>query len=291
MHFRYVFSLFVVAALSAMAASLQPAMAASHCDGPPTEVLAKIDNDVCITKSELEPVLKEYRKKSGKEVVTREEKINLVKNLVLRNLILRQKSMETLRNDFQIKQAVKHYEDALLVKRYLEDHVGNQVKANSTEIKEYYEKHRDEFSTPPMVAARNILLRSRDHAEKVLARLRKGEDFAKLAKEYSIDLPKAEEGGKMGVIEKGKAVPEIDKVLFSLKPGEVSNIIKTRYGYNILKVDTKYPPRIKPFEQVEGEIKKKILAQKNRKLGSATDGADKRRAHSLGFWDDERGIS
>jgi len=175
-------------------------------------------------------------------------------------------SIKNAGNDERIARKVKGYENNLIITRFLEDQVGSHLTVSEEEIKKYYKDNLNEFSSPPMVQARHVLLRTNEQARKVLQRLRNGEDFAQLAKDCSIDLPMALEGGSMGTIQKGKSFPELEKVLFVLNEGEVSdNIVKTKFGYHILTVDKIIPVNFKPVEEVRDQIKKIILRQKEAK--------------------------
>ncbi|WDN90311.1 hypothetical protein BuS5_03282 [Desulfosarcina sp. BuS5] len=72
-----------------------------------------------------------------------------------------------------------------------------------------------------------------------------------LAKERSIDLPMALEGGQMGTIERGKSLPEIEDILFTLEPGKFSQIVTTRFGFHILRVDKIIPQNFKPLAKIQ----------------------------------------
>ncbi len=222
-------------------------------------------NGIPVTESELDHVINEYKKRTGVNKINKEIKKRLVRNLIRRKLILQQDIIQKFRQDEDIQKRVKEYEDSLVVARYLEKKIGAKLKVTDKEIKEYYEKNRYKFATPPKVVARHILLRTRKEAEMVLAKLKKGEDFTRLAKEYSIDLPMALEGGAMGTIEKGKTLPALESVLFTLKPGEISDIVKTRFGYHIITVDKIISAKFKSLKEVKEEIKRTILRQKETK--------------------------
>lgn len=223
-------------------------------------------NDIPITKSRIDALISVYKTKTGKKEVTREVKLTLVRNAIRHDLILLQDAVKGLRNDDKIARKVKGYENSLIIARFLEDQVGSHLTVSEEEIKKYYKDNLNEFSSPPMVQARHVLLRTYEQAQKVLQRLRNGEGFAQLAKDCSIDLPMALEGGSMGTIQKGKTFPELEKVLFVLKEGEVSDdIVKTKFGYHVLTVDKIIPVNFKPLEEVRDQIKTTIFRQKEAK--------------------------
>jgi len=229
------------------------------------DVPVAVVNGVSITKGQLTPVLEEYRTKAGKRSLESQEKMEVVKSVVRRHLILQQKEVAELRKSERIRKQLKEMEDQLVLAAYLEQHVGQYLTVSDGELQEYYKANLSSFSTPPKVKAKHILLRSEAEAKAVLEKLRKGADFSAMAKQYSIDLPMALEGGSMGTIEKGKTLPELQQVLFSLKEGEVSDVVKTRFGYHILSVEEIIPISPKSFDEVKGEIKTTLIRQKEAK--------------------------
>lgn len=225
-------------------------------------VVATVNNE-SIMKSELDGVILQYKRKTGKREITDKEKHRVLENLITRRLIIQQPSVQALKQDRDIIKNVKQYEEKIIIARFLNDQVGSRLTVTEDELKKYYKENRHRFSSPPKVKARHILLRTREEAEGVLKRLRKGEDFGKMAKEYSIDLPYALEGGSLGTIEKGAAaMPAMDKALFTLNVGEVSDIVKTHVGFHIFTVDEIKPASFRPFEEMKPEIEKVIMRQK-----------------------------
>lgn len=219
-------------------------------------------NEIPIKKSQIDSLVSIYRKEAGKIKLDDEDKKKILQNLIRRQLILHQKAVQDLRRDEDIIKKVRNYEDNLVIKAFLGEKIGTKLKVSEEELKKYYKENIRKFSSPPKVKVRHILLRNQEEAEKVLSRLRGGEDFGQLAKDFSIDLPNALEGGSLGVIKKGEAVPGLDKALFSLKEGAFSDIVKTEYGYHILTVDKKITVKFRPFEEVKDQIRKTILRQK-----------------------------
>ena len=228
---------------------------------PDDTVLATV-NGVDIKKTQLDRTITEYKKRAKQDNISNKEKKKLLKNLIRRQLILTDKAAQALKKEPQIVELLKRFEDDLIVTRFLKINVEKQLKVSDDEIKEYYNKNRYKFEIPPKVEARHILLRSKKEAEKTLADLKNGVDFIQLAKERSIDLPMALEGGQMGSIERGKSLPDIEDILFTLEPGKFSQILKTRFGFHILRVDKIIPQSFKPLEKVKKEIKRTLLRKK-----------------------------
>jgi peptidyl-prolyl cis-trans isomerase C len=221
-------------------------------------------NGISIMDSELERTISTYKKKAGKREVSPQEKKQLIRNLIKRRLILQQGAAQDLRHEKSIINKVRSYEENLIIAQFLRDEVGSMLKVSEEEIKKYYQENRHKFSLPRRVKARHILLRTQEDAEKVLTRLKAGEDFGQLAKDFSIDLPGALEGGTMGIIEKGTILPELEKVLFTLNKGDFSDIVASKYGFHILTADEIIPASFRSFDEVKEEIKRTIISQKEK---------------------------
>ena len=225
------------------------------------EVVALVNNFE-ITRTQFDFMVLQFQKTTQQKEIGIPEKKELLLGLIRRHLLLNLEEVNALRKDKIIVRNVREYENSQILKRYLETQIGPKVTVTEKEIKTYYQENLHQFSTPPKVKARHILLRTREDAEKVAALLKDGGDFKELAKQYSIDLPAALEGGTMGTIEKGKTLPEVGKVLFILDTGEISDIVKTRYGYHILTVDEIMTAEFKPYETVRDQIKQFLLRRK-----------------------------
>ena len=140
-------------------------------------------------------------------------------------------------------------------------------KVKEEEIVAYYQEHQDEFVIEEEVQASHILLnvpdpKKEEEVEKkiqeLLARIKNGEDFAALAKEYST-CPSSKKGGDLGFFKKGQMVKEFESAAFSLKVGEVSEPVKTQFGWHIIKLADRRPAKIKPLEEVQEEVVSKLV--------------------------------
>ena len=134
------------------------------------------------------------------------------------------------------------------------DYLLKNFKTSIKELKDYYNKNKESFKIPEQVKARHILLKTEKEAEKVLAQLKKGADFATLAKKYSIG-PSGKNGGDLGYFSRGQMVPAFEKAAFALKKGEISNIVKTQFGYHIIQVEDIKKGKVQKFKEVKKNIK------------------------------------
>jgi foldase protein PrsA len=244
---------------------LDPLLHLTYSAGAEDIVVATVNKNIQITKAQLDRVSHEYQKRVRRPFTTKEEKIKLIKNLIRRQLILQQDATKAFRNDPEVEKKIEFYEDNLVIEKYLEENVSRRMKPTEEDLKVYYEKNRHTFASPAKVEARHILLRTRQDTEEVMKKLRQGDDFLQLVQDYSIDLPLARTGGQMArlPIAKGEALPELDKVLFTLNEGEISDIVETEYGCHIVRVDKIIPPIFKPFKEARDQIKKTLTAQRH----------------------------
>ena len=146
-----------------------------------------------------------------------------------------------------------------------------KVKVTDQEIKDHYELNRTGFFEPKQVRARHILFklsqeaneekekRVREMAKLVLEKAREGKDFAALAKEYS-EGPSKAKGGDVGFFSEGKMAKPFEDAAFELKKGEISDLVLTRFGYHIIKVEDIKGGRTKSLEEVRDQIKETLIA-------------------------------
>jgi len=176
----------------------------------------------------------------------------------------------------QITEA-KLREDArtdLLVSKLLDREVNQKVLVKPTDIASFYEKNPDRFQQGETLRASHILVvvpaeanaqtrtSLRARADAALKAAKAGQDFAKLARQYSQD-SSAQRGGDLGFFPKGQMVPAFEQAAFALAPGQVSDLVETQFGYHIIKATEKRPARIVPFVEVAGQIQQ-FLEQEQR---------------------------
>jgi peptidyl-prolyl cis-trans isomerase D len=169
---------------------------------------------------------------------------------------------------------------------YTPDKFTGQTQVSDAEVQQYYNEHIAEYEKPEQVHARHILFRYppkataedkekvRKHAEEVLAKVKAGEDFAALAKQYSED-SSAAQGGDLGSFTRGKMVAPFERAAFSLAPGETSDLVESPFGLHIIKVESKEPAHTQPLDEVRAQITDKLKQEKARELARARAEADR----------------
>ena len=178
--------------------------------------------------------------------------------------------------------------------RYLQfnpEQYKSEVKLSNQELQDYYEANPDEFIKPATVEARHILLKTEQNASseiveaqrkkalEILAMAKKGDDFAKLAKEYS-EGPSKNSGGFLGAFSKKAMVKPFAEKAFSMKPGEISDPVQTRFGWHIIKVEKVTPESTTPFEKAVIKIRAEMTQE--RALNLAYDEAESVYSASFG---------
>jgi peptidyl-prolyl cis-trans isomerase C len=130
-------------------------------------------------------------------------------------------------------------------------------------LRKYYQEHQSEFAVPDQVRVRQIVVKEREDAENILRRLKGGGSFEDLARRHSIAL-EAEKGGDLDFFGRGDMPEEFD-VVFSLKEGEISDIVQSPYGYHIFQLVSKRGKSEPRFADVKDQIKKKIVRDEEEK--------------------------
>jgi peptidyl-prolyl cis-trans isomerase C len=168
----------------------------------------------------------------------------------------------------------------LVVRKLLQDEVMSKIEIKPSDISAFYEKNPDKFQQPEAVHAAHILVivpaesdaaakaALKARAMEALQAARAGKDFGALARQYSQD-GSAQHGGDLGFFPKGQMVPAFEKVAFSLKPGEISDLVETQFGYHIIKVIEKRPGGTVPFAQAAPQIQQFLESQAQSDKGKA----------------------
>ena len=157
------------------------------------------------------------------------------------------------------------------------------VQVTQDDLQAYYNQHRDQYRVAEQAKVSHILIKTplpgadgkvdekgvddaQRRAEDLLKQLKAGAKFEDLARKYSEDPGSAKEGGSLGWIGKGRTVPEFEKAAFSLPKGQISDLVKSSYGFHIIRVDDRQDAHMKTLEEVKGEIEPILKQQKAQDL-------------------------
>ncbi|HUT49919.1 MAG TPA: peptidylprolyl isomerase [Alphaproteobacteria bacterium] len=169
----------------------------------------------------------------------------LLEQVIQQKLLANAGRKNNLHNDPQIKSQMVLIEDRLIQSVYMSKKIRSTITTEA--VKKRYEAYLKTQKTGKEVRARHILVKTEDEANKVVAALKKGADFAKLAREKSTG-PSKVQGGDLGWFAKGEMVPEFDKVVFELKKGQYTQKpVRTQFGWHVIKVEgtrKKAPPSL-----------------------------------------------
>lgn len=175
------------------------------------------------------------------------------------------------------RKKIEETEKMLLAEEFLQRELRN-IDVTERELREFYEKNKNQYKEPEGVKLRHILIyvpkdadnktkeRALTRARQIRAQLLKGVKFEELAKIHSDDTASKEKGGDLGVIRRGETVPEFEEKVFKLKPGEISEPILSPYGYHIVRVEKRIPEEVLPFEKVKERVKEDLLREKEREI-------------------------
>ena len=238
------------------------------------KVLAKVDgaeitdDDVKTALEDLGPTLPAQLKGPAREAYVLDYLIDL-------KLAAQEANKEKLADDPEFARRMAYFHDKVLMEGLL----GKIAAAAATPEaeKKVYDDAAKAQKPEEEIHARHILVPTEDEAKAALARIQKGEDFAKVADELSKD-PGAQ-GGDLGWFTKDKMVPEFAAAAFKLEPGQVSQPVKTEFGWHIIKVEGKRQKQFPPFEQVKDQVARYVAqkAQSDEVLAPAQGSED--RAH------------
>lgn len=152
--------------------------------------------------------------------------------------------------------------------------IKTEMKSDDNELQEFYNEHAEEYRLPEQVTAQHILFKTegktpeqveaiRKKATDVLTRAKGGEDFAKLAKEFSED-SSASRGGDLGTFQRGAMTPPFEQAAFILGPGAISDLVTTQFGFHIIKVNARQDSRVRTFTEIKEAIRPRLEFEKAR---------------------------
>jgi len=243
---------------------------------PPGEALAWVDEEAITVDEFRREWINNISSPQNFPPDTMEKFLN---DMIVERLFLKEARRRGMDEDTRFEQEVENYREQLLVEALLNLEVLSVPRPTQSEIEQYWEEHRSDFSVPELVRISHIVVKTdegqdedsgEEKIQAVSSRLKEGEDFSNLASEVSED-NSSFRGGDLGYFPAGRLAPELEEVAWKLEVGEISDPVKTRYGYHIIKVTDKKEPRDKTMEEAQREVIAKILAEKRKNKFTALE--------------------
>jgi peptidyl-prolyl cis-trans isomerase SurA len=163
--------------------------------------------------------------------------------------------------------------NGLLTQEVVRREVGSHINIGNDEVKKYYDAHPQEFTRPEQVVLSEIFLSTegkspeeiesvQKKAEDLRNRVMKGDEFSEIAKRYSEGSTAKDRGGELGTFPKGELDQKLEEVVFKMDKGQVTDVIQTKTGFEILKVENHFQAGLQPMDKVENEVMNRLYMQK-----------------------------
>jgi len=181
-----------------------------------------------------------------------------------------QKKFEAgLKQQGYTEEALREDLHSQLISEKIYENLTNSVKVSDAELQKYYDEHKTQYTVAESRAVRHILVKTKAEADDLHAQLESGADFAKLAKASSLDPGSKDQGGKL-TVSRGQTVAPFDKAAFSLKTNELSDPVKTEFGYHLIQpLAAVKTGSVTPFAEVKAQIRTQLAEERKNKAVSA----------------------
>jgi len=230
------------------------------------KILATIDKDK-ITMEEFNRELDKIPMNMKMAVATESGKKSFLDNLIIKTLLLREASKNKIEDEKEFQSRLLDIKTQLLIESLLKKKITSDAQLSDEDIKKYYETNKDKFKKGREINTRHILLKTEEEAKQIKDKIQNGEDFIELAKKYSIEPNAKATGGEIGFHPQGALLPEYEEAAFKLtKVGQVSSIVKSQYGYHIIRLEGTKPPSFVAFDEVKDFIKQQMLQEKQKEF-------------------------
>ena len=244
----------------------------------PEKVLAKVA-DREIREKDIDQVIRMMGPQGAMMYDNPQGRRAVLDELVSMHLFALRGAEEKLDQTPEFKTAVETFRNQSLARAAIDASL-KDVTVSDEEAKKFYDEHPDQFTQPERVHVRHVLISddvtSADAIAKIQADLKAGVSFDEVAKSRSL-CPSAAQGGDLGEVSKGQMVPEFEAAAFALKnPGDLSEPVKTRFGWHIIRLEGRTPSSLEPFDNVKPQLLQYLTNEKkNEAFKNAVEGLKK----------------
>lgn len=197
-----------------------------------------------------------YEKEGGKR--------RFLDELIMRELLIQEARKQGLDQSDEIREKTQRYKEQLILDEVLKDRIKTRVDVSKEEMDAYFLKHADQLLANPKVQVSIMLLPNIYAAKDLKRQVESGGNFAKFAARYSIDEKSRSKGGDLGPYRKGLVEPDLDQVIQTLRPGVISEPVKTDRGYYLVKVSPLEPEILQADQATRERLRQELLAEKRR---------------------------
>lgn len=184
----------------------------------------------------------------------------VVEELINQEMLYLDAKENKLEDEEEFKDQLEKFKEGL-IKQYAVNKILAEVKITEEEMKEHFEKNKDNFKNPESITSSHILVDSEEKANEIIKEINEGKSFEDAAKEYST-CPSKDQGGNLGESARGKMVPEFEDAAFAMEVGSLSQPVKTQFGYHVIKLYDKKEATNSSYEEVKEQIRAQELGQK-----------------------------
>jgi peptidyl-prolyl cis-trans isomerase C len=184
---------------------------------------------------------------------------NVLRGIVSERLIYQEATKEGFDKSEEVQKRLESLKKQLIMQAYMESKAKKLI--TEQQLKSAYAKRTSALKNEEETRARHVLVATEDEAKAIAKDLKKGGDIEKIAKEKSLDKGSAIQGGDLGYFTKEKMVPEFAEAAFKLKKGEISDPVKTSFGWHIIKVEDRRPLRVPSFEEMREDLQGEVSNQ------------------------------
>ncbi len=249
-----------IAALCVIGVALGACAPASH-DSP---VLA-IVNGRPITLAEFNVRWSELSESARARYDSEGGKRQFLDYLISRTLLMQEAQKRGLAKRPRVRHRVQRFQEKLLLDQVMEDVAKANEEIDPDELEAYYASHGAVLPAPDRIEVSQIVTANPYAARDIKRMLDEGVAFAPLARRYSVDQYTKSDGGYVGIYQKGTAPPEVEAIIYKLRPGRTSDPIKTESGYYIVKVLSRRPGNTKEILAARERLKQELHAEQGQK--------------------------
>jgi peptidyl-prolyl cis-trans isomerase C len=222
-------------------------------------------NDWSYTVADLERDMGQEIRRAPRELqpffATKEGQKQFLDRVIRRELLMQEAEKRKLGEQAEVAEQVTNLRRELMIRALVQEEIGAKIKVEEKDVREYFDAHPEEFSGDT-VHLRHIVVASEGEAREIQARLAKNESFEELAKKVSRDTNSGPKGGDLGSLGREQMLPDFAKAAFALKVNEVSDVVRTPFGFHLVKLVNRKQGQPLAFEQVKAQLQRRLLDER-----------------------------